>query len=731
MPHPATRRVSGNRPIWILSLLLLLPSVVIGDPQDDHWINPDGGAFNDGTNWDLGVPPTQIDRAFFDLDAMYTVTLAQDEATDWLLCLDGSVTLDLSGWTYSVLAASDPGAAAFEVGDSSLTLLSGTLDATSVHTGLALSAAVSAGLSVDNATLHVGDLDIGGEGAGVLTVSNAGWVTCPHADIAAAGGVGTATVSGVGTEWQVGGDLNIAWWGQGGLEVMDGAHVSAAVVDMAHLHAYLPEPACEATIDGVGSRLDVTGLLQVGHDDKAHLNIRDGAVAASQLSILGATNRGVGEVTLGELPGMPSTWTMSAHLILGQNGAGVLNITNGSNVSNTWAHMGESAGSLGSATVTDADSLWACTGELDIGVEGAGTLTVSDGGRVTCPHADIAAANGAGTVTVTGVGAKWQIGGDLNVAWWGQGTLQVLNGGHVSADNFDMAHLHVFLPEPAAEATIDGVGSRLEVTGLLQVGHDDEARLEIRNGAAVTCQYAILGATERGIGHVAIDGVDSTWTISGDLIVGFNGEGKLTVLESGTVSSSFMPIGVDGEVRGDGAIIANVTNSGTVVPGNPAGVLGVTGDFAQTATGELRFELDDLGGSGAGKLVASGDVSLGGDLIIELADGYTPMPGDTIDIISAGTLSGTFDATTFPPSQTWFVQYDYANGVVRVGVVPFGDCDQDGDVDLADFGGMPSCMLGPDQTPPGGCECLDGDADSDVDLADFAEFQRAFTGTAP
>ena len=58
----------------------------------------------------------------------------------------------------------------------------------------------------------------------------------------------------------------------------------------------------------------------------------------------------------------------------------------------------------------------------------------------------------------------------------------------------------------------------------------------------------------------------------------------------------------------------------------------------------------------------------------------------------------------------------------------FGDCDGDGDVDLADFLAFQSCYTGPVGPVNPGCECANFDGDDDVDLADFLAFQSAYTG---
>lgn len=57
------------------------------------------------------------------------------------------------------------------------------------------------------------------------------------------------------------------------------------------------------------------------------------------------------------------------------------------------------------------------------------------------------------------------------------------------------------------------------------------------------------------------------------------------------------------------------------------------------------------------------------------------------------------------------------------------DCDDDGDVDLSDFGLFLACFNGPGRPPAlPGCAASDLDGDGDVDLADFAVFQACFNG---
>ncbi len=58
----------------------------------------------------------------------------------------------------------------------------------------------------------------------------------------------------------------------------------------------------------------------------------------------------------------------------------------------------------------------------------------------------------------------------------------------------------------------------------------------------------------------------------------------------------------------------------------------------------------------------------------------------------------------------------------------FGDFDEDGDVDLIDFGYLQRCYSGSGVAPASGCGNADLDGDNDVDQADFNAFKNCFGG---
>jgi hypothetical protein len=71
----------------------------------------------------------------------------------------------------------------------------------------------------------------------------------------------------------------------------------------------------------------------------------------------------------------------------------------------------------------------------------------------------------------------------------------------------------------------------------------------------------------------------------------------------------------------------------------------------------------------------------------------------------------------------------YIDSVEQLCGVAAGDFDEDGDVDLADFGVFRMCFSGPNQPLPyPECGPVDLDGDADADLSDFAVFQSCFNG---
>ncbi len=150
-------------------------------------------------------------------------------------------------------------------------------------------------------------------------------------------------------------------------------------------------------------------------------------------------------------------------------------------------------------------------------------------------------------------------------------------------------------------------------------------------------------------------------------------------------------------------------------------------DYQQGNTGELFVELTGTALNAFDRLVASGDVVLDGYLNIDIDGGFVPAVGNTFNIITGNTVTGTFDyadVSGMPAGLAFHIAY--LGNTVQLQVVnkPFfeADFDGDGDVDPTDLaiwqGAYNLNQLG------------DADGDNDTDGKDFLIWQRQF-GSVP
>ncbi len=104
----------------------------------------------------------------------------------------------------------------------------------------------------------------------------------------------------------------------------------------------------------------------------------------------------------------------------------------------------------------------------------------------------------------------------------------------------------------------------------------------------------------------------------------------------------------DGVLSGYGTVQANVTNSGTLLPGEDGapGVLVINGNYTQTAAGTLDVQIGATGAAGFDQLAISGTATLDGTLNVTLLGGYVPNSGDSFPVMTFAAEVGSFAAVT-------------------------------------------------------------------------------------
>jgi len=152
-----------------------------------------------------------------------------------------------------------------------------------------------------------------------------------------------------------------------------------------------------------------------------------------------------------------------------------------------------------------------------------------------------------------------------------------------------------------------------------------------------------------GAGLVGINsprGSTARVTVNGD--VTFNrlevaSSGRLRVL--GTLRSP-NTIRNFGSISGTGNIVANLLNLSNILPGLSPGILTITGNYPQDATGTLVLE---IGGTRPGidydQLKVTGLATLAGQVEVVLVNGFTPRPADRFRTLDFAQQTGSLTPT--------------------------------------------------------------------------------------
>jgi hypothetical protein len=120
-----------------------------------------------------------------------------------------------------------------------------------------------------------------------------------------------------------------------------------------------------------------------------------------------------------------------------------------------------------------------------------------------------------------------------------------------------------------------------------------------------------------------------------------------------------------GVLSGNGNLagtISPVANAVTIAPGAPVGTLTINPDNSQLQCSGCSVAIELSGATTADQLHVNGDFNIdGGNLNVQLLDGYVPAPGATFTVITANSVNfngaaPTYTLPTLPNGRTWNVQ---------------------------------------------------------------------------
>jgi T5SS/PEP-CTERM-associated repeat protein/autotransporter passenger strand-loop-strand repeat protein len=347
---------------------------------------------------------------------------------------------------------------------------------------------------------------VGQTGSGTLLVSGGASIAGLGSsdDISgSSGGVASVTVAGSGSRWKSSGELVVGNLGTGNLSVTNSANVSATAAGS------LPAMSLGAgtsgsgalTVTGVGSEATLVGQLDVGQAGGGILTVSNqGTVETGNDPGLNpsegfdiaqlAGGSGVANVT-----GTASLLNNIGEFIVGDAGLGSLSITAGATVTTapgtggTGLVIANAASASGSSVdVSGAGSDLAVTGTVIVGDSGSGALSLSQGATVIAGALDVAAAaTGDGNVSLSGTGTTLDVTGALTLGGAAAGELSILGGARMTVAG------GVVGSSTTAPGNLDveGTGSQLTInTGTLTVGANGPAEFTLGIGATLQGEVA-------------------------------------------------------------------------------------------------------------------------------------------------------------------------------------------------------------------------------------------------
>ncbi len=393
----------------------------------------------------------------------------------------------------------------------------------------------------------------------------------------------------------------------------------------------------EATVSGVGSRLDSNGLI-VGWNGASTgtLNITSRGVVTNVGRELSVARDNV--VTTGVININSGGTLNTIEPRIGHKGVGTVNMNNGTfNSTGGWTILGSDGGSASGTVAMSAGSAFNVNGgRVYIGRFGTGSLTLATGSTFTHTGADqfniggVEEENGSnfasvGTMTLDATSSVSttnfiRVGHGNAGANPARGTVN-LNGGTINAGNW-MGFGH-----EGGEGTLNMTGGTITNAAEFYVGIDDNGHTRTSKGVAnligttpgsITAGTTIWIGRNGGNGTVSISGAAATSLISANVIkIGDGGVGSGGAQTQGTLnidnpnalvrSANAISVGANGGVG-----IVN-HSAGSLIETNQWLTLAV--DAGSTGTynlsgGTVTSNFIEVGADGAGAFNVSGPGSV-------------------------------------------------------------------------------------------------------------------------
>ena len=472
---------------------------------------------------------------------------------------------------------------------------------------------------------------------GELNITNGGTVTNLGDSIvgAALSTRSIATVSGTGSTWTIGGDLEVIR-GVCEFNITDGGTINVA--NDVTIYNY---GDVSSSIYFDNGTLNAGSLLAGADQLKGTGTINTKGFIADGVDLVFDANHGLQQtLTLNNLgQNIEINLDYDSAYLLGAGHAcdGSLTIRDGVAIESSIGYIGYSGGT-GTVTVSGTGSTWTSNSNLFIQT-GNSTLNILDGGVV----------NVQGETQVTSSNGYTRSihfdNGTLNTGYLTVGANQLTGVGTINtngllADGIDL----VFDSTHGLQQTFTLSDQEKNIvinldqyeTAIIGAGSSGNGTLTIREGIEIKSAGGRIGYFSGSEGTVTVSGSGSTWTTSG-LYVASNGTGTLNITDSGMVNSQWSYVAHSGGSKG----AINIAGNSSIWSASNLylGYMG-SGELNITDGGTLDSSSCYLGGySGStGMALVSGI-----DSMLDAHNLYVGHGGTGIlDITEGGKVSSTY-----------------------------------------------------------------------------------------
>jgi hypothetical protein len=318
-------------------------------------------------------------------------------------------------------------------------------------------------------------------------------------------------------------------------------------------------------------------------------------------------------------------------------------------------------GANGSVSLTN-NATWTMTDGTGVGSFSVGGGTAITPASVTLDHSTLS------------VGALNSFNWQASIGAGGYGVVTVQNGGSFSAGPGGTVGASIGSSGGNGTLLATGTSSKASFIYDVRVGTDANNNAGTglfqldHNAAGTTSGNLIIasGGTLKVLSGAILNAFEIDLSSAG----AYDFTGGIVNLTGGAITVANLSIPSTATLQGQGAVTGNVNNSGIVSPGDAPGILTVNGNFIQASAGTLEI---GLGGTSPGtqydQLKTLGSASFAGTLDVVALNTFAPARGQSFDLFTFGSDSGTFANVILPQPAgggTWDTSALYTSGVITV-----------------------------------------------------------------